>query len=439
MRTLLVTNDFPPKVGGIQSYLEELWRRLDPDARLGPHRQLAPRRSRLRRHAARRRPRRRARGRLDAVRARRQPAGVPSIAAIARRASRTSCSSTRTSRSGLLGRLGPRSLWGRAARRRGRDPRAPPGRPPRRAAGVGRRLGRHALRASIPRTRRGASRARGSRPVVQVPPGVDTTRFNPPDRAARRVTRERLGLPVDGPLVASVGRLVHAQGPRRPHRGRRAVRVLARGRELAVAGDGRDGSTASAPRGTVARRRRASSARVSEADKVALLGAADVFAQPCRSRWGGLEQEGFGIVFVEAAACGIPQVAGRSGGSYEAVDDGSTGLVVDRPASTRRRRRGPRLPPRGRAEASGDGRRSAAPGSGGLRLRPSSRGGLPTGSTSVIGGGTPRRVVGSVAVDQTGRAVTERATETILVAADPLHGVLRRRSTSRTTPSGSRT
>ena len=52
---------------------------------------------------------------------------------------------------------------------------------------------------------------------------------------------------------------------------------------------------------------------------------------PCRSRWWGLEQEGFGIVFVEAAAAGIPQVAGRSGGSAEAVIHGETGLVVDIP------------------------------------------------------------------------------------------------------------
>jgi phosphatidylinositol alpha-1,6-mannosyltransferase len=49
----------------------------------------------------------------------------------------------------------------------------------------------------------------------------------------------------------------------------------------------------------------------------------------CRNRWAGLEQEGFGIVFLEAAAAGIPQVAGRSGGSHEAVVDGATGFVVD--------------------------------------------------------------------------------------------------------------
>jgi phosphatidylinositol alpha-1,6-mannosyltransferase len=52
---------------------------------------------------------------------------------------------------------------------------------------------------------------------------------------------------------------------------------------------------------------------------------------PCRNRWGGLEQEGFGVVFLEAAACGVPQVAGDSGGAAEAVVHGASGLVVRRP------------------------------------------------------------------------------------------------------------
>jgi phosphatidylinositol alpha-1,6-mannosyltransferase len=51
----------------------------------------------------------------------------------------------------------------------------------------------------------------------------------------------------------------------------------------------------------------------------------------CRDRWGGLEQEGFGIVFLEAAAAGVATVAGRSGGSAEAVEDGVTGVVVQQP------------------------------------------------------------------------------------------------------------
>ena len=57
--------------------------------------------------------------------------------------------------------------------------------------------------------------------------------------------------------------------------------------------------------------------------------AGDVFAMPCRSRWGGLDVEGLGIVYLEAAATGLPVVAGASGGAPEAVRDGRTGLVVD--------------------------------------------------------------------------------------------------------------
>jgi phosphatidylinositol alpha-1,6-mannosyltransferase len=71
--------------------------------------------------------------------------------------------------------------------------------------------------------------------------------------------------------------------------------------------------------------------RVSFEELPLLYGCADVFTMLCRNRWLGLEQEGFGIVFLEAAACGVPQVAGASGGAAEAVEDGVTGLVVDDP------------------------------------------------------------------------------------------------------------
>jgi phosphatidylinositol alpha-1,6-mannosyltransferase len=59
------------------------------------------------------------------------------------------------------------------------------------------------------------------------------------------------------------------------------------------------------------------------------LASSDLMVMDCRSRWAGYEQEGFGIVFAEAAACGVAQIAGRSGGSHEAVLDGETGLIVD--------------------------------------------------------------------------------------------------------------
>ena len=83
--------------------------------------------------------------------------------------------------------------------------------------------------------------------------------------------------------------------------------------------------------------------RVPNDDLPALYGCADVYTMLCRNRWGGLEQEGFGIVFLEAAACGVPQVAGDSGGAAEAVADGETGIVVRRPDG--RRARSPRRSP----------------------------------------------------------------------------------------------
>jgi phosphatidyl-myo-inositol dimannoside synthase len=55
----------------------------------------------------------------------------------------------------------------------------------------------------------------------------------------------------------------------------------------------------------------------------------DVFAMPCRTRLGGLEVEGWGNVFIEAAACGRPVVVGDSGGAREALIDGETGILVD--------------------------------------------------------------------------------------------------------------
>jgi phosphatidyl-myo-inositol dimannoside synthase len=59
------------------------------------------------------------------------------------------------------------------------------------------------------------------------------------------------------------------------------------------------------------------------------LRAADLFASPCRTRWGGFEVEGFGIVFAEAALAGLPVIAGYSGGAPESVIEGETGTVAD--------------------------------------------------------------------------------------------------------------
>ncbi|MCL2468438.1 MAG: glycosyltransferase family 4 protein [Micrococcales bacterium] len=68
---------------------------------------------------------------------------------------------------------------------------------------------------------------------------------------------------------------------------------------------------------------------VPDDDLAALYRTAQVFAMPARSRWGGLEVEGLGIVYLEAAAAGLPVVTGTSGGAPEAVRDSETGCVVD--------------------------------------------------------------------------------------------------------------
>ncbi|MEY2474772.1 MAG: phosphatidyl-myo-inositol dimannoside synthase, partial [Actinomycetota bacterium] len=99
---------------------------------------------------------------------------------------------------------------------------------------------------------------------------------------------------------------------------------------VAIAGGGRDRKRLEARAGHLGAPVRFLG-RVPDEQLPAAYGCGDVFAMLCRNRWAGLEQEGFGIVFVEAAACGVPSVAGDSGGAAEAVADGETGIVVRRP------------------------------------------------------------------------------------------------------------
>jgi phosphatidylinositol alpha-1,6-mannosyltransferase len=183
-----------------------------------------------------------------------------------------------------------------------------------------------------------ARRAVGRRmpPVEVVPPGVDVRRFRPLPPQAKRSSRRRFGLPADGRLVVSVSRLVPRKGMDVLIDAIGLLRPSKPDLSLAIGGEGRDRRRLeglidrSGLRGAVHLL-----GRVPDDDLPLLDGAADVWAMLCRDRWLGLEQEGFGIVFLEAAACGVPQVAGRSGGAHEAVVDGETGLVVDDPSDPR--------------------------------------------------------------------------------------------------------
>jgi phosphatidylinositol alpha-1,6-mannosyltransferase len=163
--------------------------------------------------------------------------------------------------------------------------------------------------------------------LAQLSPGVDIDRFTP--SADGTSVRRRHGLG-EAPVVVCVSRLVARKGQDVLVEG--WPRVLARhpaARLLLVGGGPDEGSL------------RRSVTRLGLADSVVLTGpvageelvahyaAGDVFAMPCRTRRAGLDVEGLGMVFLEAAACGRPVVSGTSGGAPEAVQDGVTGRVVD--------------------------------------------------------------------------------------------------------------
>lgn len=171
-------------------------------------------------------------------------------------------------------------------------------------------------------------RPRDARAMVRLSPGVDPEIFTPAADGA--TVRRRLSIEADRPVVVAASRLVARKGhdvllaawPRVLADHPRAV--------LLVVGDG---PARPRLRRAVRRLGLAESVRfvrdASWADMPAVYAAGDVFALPCRTRLLGLEPEALGIVFLEAAACGLPVVVGRSGGAPETLTDGQTGYLVD--------------------------------------------------------------------------------------------------------------
>jgi phosphatidyl-myo-inositol dimannoside synthase len=164
--------------------------------------------------------------------------------------------------------------------------------------------------------------------TVRIPPGVDVDRFRPEVDGAP--LRERWGVPPSAPLVGCISRLV-------PRKGQDALvevwpqfRVRHPDAWLVLVGEGPSADRlarrvdALGPNAQVVL-----AGRAAWDDLPACYAALDLFAMPCRTRLAGLDVEGLGIVYLEAAACGVPAIAGRSGGAPEAVRDGETGTVVD--------------------------------------------------------------------------------------------------------------
>lgn len=178
-------------------------------------------------------------------------------------------------------------------------------------------------------TRRRFAAAFGADAALEhLPPGVDTDRFAP-DEVARAELRARYRLG-DRPVVVCVSRLVPRKGQDMLIRALPGIRQRVPGAALVVVGGGpyRDSLRRLAHSFGVAAHV-VFTGGVPGDELPAHHAMADVFAMPCRTRGAGLDVEGLGIVCLEASASGVPVVVGRSGGAPETVRDGETGVVVD--------------------------------------------------------------------------------------------------------------
>lgn len=339
-KTLIVTNDFPPRPGGIQAFLHSMALRLDPDRVV-----------------------------VYASTWKRGAEGAEATAAfdaeqpfpVIRDRTTMLLPTPRVTRkaTALLREHGCRSVWFGAA--------APLGlmAPALRAAGARRIVatthGHEAGWAQLPAARSllrrigegtdtltylgeytrsriaAALTPEAADRMVQLPPGVDEKTFHP--GSGGDAVRARLGL-ADRPVVVCVSRLVPRKGQDTLIEAMPAIRAAVPDAVLLIVGGG-----------PYEKELRELARRTGIADAVhftgavpweelpAHYGAGDVFAMPCRTRRGGLDVEGLGIVYLEASATGLPVVAGDSGGAPDAVLEGETGWVVPggRPAAAAER------------------------------------------------------------------------------------------------------
>ncbi|SFK59797.1 glycosyltransferase family 4 protein [Geodermatophilus ruber] len=324
-RTLVVTNDFPPRQGGIQTFVAALLARRPPDSLVV----LASRSPGWEEYDAQ----------LPYPVVRRPTGMLLPTRATARAATdlarRYGCDTAFFGAAAPLGLLAPAlrsaGVGHLVGATHGHETGwvALPG-----ARGLMRRIagGLDVLTYISEYTRSRLAPALGDRTrLAQLSPGVDVDRFTPSADGAATRKRYRLG---SAPVVVCVSRLVARKG--------QDVLVAAWPRVLARHPDARLLLVGGGP--DEAGLRRAIAARGLQ-DSVVLTGpvppeqlpehyaAGDVFAMPCRTRRGGLDVEGLGMVYLEAAACGRPVVAGTSGGAPETVQEGVTGHVVADPRS----------------------------------------------------------------------------------------------------------
>jgi phosphatidylinositol alpha-1,6-mannosyltransferase len=322
-RTLIVTNDFPPRRGGIQSFVHELALRLDPD-RLTVY---APKWDgdaafdaaapfEVVRHptslmiggpSVRRRAAGLARSRKAEVVVFGASAPLGLITPVLRKAGvQRAIAITHGHEAGWAALPVARQLL----RRIGDE------------TDVVTYLGEY-FRVRLATALRPAAAAR----MTQLHPGVDPAAFRP-DPVARAAIRQRYGLG-DRPVVICVSRLVPRKGQDTLLRAWPAVLGQVPDAALLIVSGG--------PYAKPLRRLAEQTGVVSsvtftgpvpQPELPAHYAAGDVFSMPCRTRRGGLDVEGLGIVYLEASAAGLPVVGGDSGGAPDAILAGETGYVV---------------------------------------------------------------------------------------------------------------
>jgi phosphatidylinositol alpha-1,6-mannosyltransferase len=178
-------------------------------------------------------------------------------------------------------------------------------------------------------TQRAISRsltATARKAMVKIAPGIDVDHFTPVDS-----TQLRKELNLEGKkVIVSVGRLVHRKGQDHLIEAMPQILKSVPDAHLLMVGKGPYLEHLAK---LVAINRLENHVsfigRIQYAELPRFISAGDVFSMPSRSRLAGLEVEGLGIVYLEASSCGLPVIAGSSGGAPDAIIDGVTGFVVD--------------------------------------------------------------------------------------------------------------
>ena len=168
--------------------------------------------------------------------------------------------------------------------------------------------------------------AKAQASMVKIAPGIDVEHFIPTDAT---VLRNSLGLS-DKKVIVSVGRLVHRKGQDHLIEAMPEILKSIPQAHLLLVGEGPYREHLQ----TLVKKHNLEASvtfigRIQYKDLPSYICVGDIFAMPSRSRLMGLEVEGLGIVYLEASSCGLPVLAGDSGGAPDALVQNETGLVVN--------------------------------------------------------------------------------------------------------------